>query len=71
LERLDVLGLGRVGLLGDAPESPGVERLVGNAHEMEDEVVGVVHGHPHGLKKILTSVILSGGDAAPGCSKMT
>jgi hypothetical protein len=26
-----------------------VERLVGNAREMEDEVVGVVHGHPHGV----------------------
>jgi hypothetical protein len=50
-----------------------VERLVGNAREMEDEDVGVVHGHPHGVsgKKILTSVTLSGGDAAPGCSKMT
>jgi hypothetical protein len=62
-----VLGLGVGCPLGDALDSPDVERHVGVACEVEDEVVGDAHGHPHGWsgKKILTSATLSGDVGAP------
>jgi hypothetical protein len=67
-----VLGLGEVGPLVDALDSPDVEHDVVVAC-VEDEVVGEAHGHPHGLsgKKTLTSAILSGDVGAPSCHKMT
>jgi hypothetical protein len=44
-----------------------------HACEVEDEVVGDAHGHPHGWsgKKILASATLSGDIGAQSCRKTT
>jgi hypothetical protein len=67
-----VLGLGEVGPLVDALDSPDVEHHVVVAC-VEDEVVGEAHGHPHGWsgKNTLTSAILSSDVGAPSCRKLT
>jgi hypothetical protein len=73
VDLLGVLGIGVGGPLVDALDSPDVEHHVVVACEVEDEVVGDAHSHPHGWsgKKTLTSTILSGDVGTPSCRKIT